>query len=203
MAFAGFVFIGVIFGFVLAGILGLFLVMRIGGPLKERLAGDLAGAAGRRGADARSGGAAPGQSELAQRVRSLQEEVKVTHRLMEQGRDALKARSEELARVAAELEAARGAVRERDEALARIRKSQEQERAEMDVLRSLLVEREASLMQTTLQLRDIETERGVAEAGADVFSDQVSRLEQERDELARRVAQLEGRAGPRRLAVDG
>jgi hypothetical protein len=76
----------------------------------------------------------------------------------------------------------------------------------MDEMRLELAAREDVLMRTSMELRDIETERGVAEAGADVFVDQVTRLQQERDELASLVqslkAQLAGRAGSR-LLVDG
>jgi hypothetical protein len=61
-------------------------------------------------------------------------------------------------------------------------------------------------MRTSMQLRDIETERGVEAAGANVFADQVTRLQQERDELAARVQRLEGQlsapAGSLDLRVD-
>ena len=96
MAFAGFIFIGLLFGVLLSAIVVGFVVVRSGGPLKESLFG---------GGDLKLPfGSAPPAPEIKieadNRYRSLVEDLRVSQKLLDQDR-VLREQNAAAAKVAA------------------------------------------------------------------------------------------------------
>jgi chromosome segregation ATPase len=189
MAFAGLIFIGLLFGVILGASVVGFIVVRAGGPLKESLFGD--------GARKHAFGGAPKAPELAleadTRNRALVEELRITQKLLDQGR--VEREQHDVAAKAATADKAtlRNQIAERELRILTLEASLREATLRVDNLMTQLGERTEELAKVSLQLKDVRMEMDVTEYGSTVTTSQIIQLQRERDELAALVEQLRPR----------
>lgn len=185
MAFAGLIFIGLLFGIVLgAGAVG-FIVVRAGGPMKESLFGDgpVGPLFGRQLVKP-----APAQATDADnRLRASLEEQRILQKLVDQSRVERELQDTAAKAAAAELTALREQLADRNVRIQSLEASLREATLRVDNTVARLNERSEELATVSLQLKDARIELEVAESGAALASAQVMELQRERDELAARV----------------
>ena len=189
MAFAGLIFIGLLFGIILtAGVVG-FVVVRSGGPLKESLFG---------GGDGKLAiGKPPASPELTpeadKRNKALLEELRITQKLLDQGRGEREAHEKAVKASAAEMAAVRAQIADRDLRVQALEGSLREAMLRIDNLMTQLSARTEEYATVSLQLKDARMELEVTESGSSVTTSQITQLQRERDELAALVDQLQPR----------
>jgi chromosome segregation ATPase len=189
MAFAGLIFIGLLFGVILGGGVVAFIVVRAGGPLKESLFGD----------DARKPafkGAIPGPEATPEpdtRQKALLEELRITQKLLDQGRGEREEHDKAVKAAAEEMAVVRNQIADRDVRIQALEGSLREATLRVDNALAQLSERTEELAKVSLQLKDARLELDVTESGSTVTSSQISQLQRERDELAALVEQLRPR----------
>lgn len=189
MAFAGLIFIGLLFGVILGASVVGFIVVRSGGPLKESLFGD--------SARKHAFGSPPKGLELSleadTRHKALLEELRITQKLLDQGR--VEREQHDKAAKAATLEMAtlRNQLADRDLRIQALEASLREATLRLDNLLGQLSDRTEELAKVSLQLKDARMELDVTECGSTVTISQISQLQRERDELAALVDQLRPR----------
>lgn len=189
MAFAGLIFIGLLFGVILGGSVVAFIVVRAGGPLKESLFGD----------DSRKPafkGAAPGAEvtpEPDARQKALQEELRITQKLLDQGRVEREENARAAKAAADEMAVLRNQIADRNLRIQALEASLSEATLRVDNALAQLSERSEELAKVSLQLKDARMELDVNESGSTVTTSQISQLQRERDELAALVEQLRPR----------
>ena len=192
MAFAGLIFIGLLFGIILtAGVVG-FVVVRSGGPMKESLFGG--------GAGKLAIGKPPAGPELSpeadKRHKALLEELRITQKLLDQGRGDREEHEKAVKASAAEMVAVRAQIADRDLRVQALEGSLREAMLRIDNLMTQLSDRTEEYATVSLQLKDTRMELEVTESGSSVTASQITQLQRERDELAALVDQLQ----PRRSA---
>jgi|GEM_PF-2190691 len=189
MAYAGLIFIGLLFGVILGGSVVGFIVVRAGGPLKESLFGDT----GRNHPFSTS----PKSTELAPeadtRQRALLEELRISQKLLDQGRVEREQHDTAAKAAAAEMSALRGQIADRDTRLQAIEVSLREASQRAESVLGQLSDRTEELAKVSLQLKDTRMELDVTESGSTVTTSQISQLQRERDELAALVERLRPR----------
>lgn len=189
MAFAGLIFIGLLFGVILGGSVVAFVVVRSGGPLKESLFGD--------GHSKPAIGAAPRAAEPTpeadKRQRALLEELRITQKLVDQGRIEREEHEKASKAAAEELAALRNQLADRDLRIQALEASLAEATLRVDSALAELAGRTEELAKVSLQLKDARLELDVTESGSTVTNSQISQLQRERDELATLVEQLRPR----------
>jgi chromosome segregation ATPase len=181
MAYLGLIGIGLLFGLMLSGIAVAFIIMRAnGGPLKESLFG----------ADSRAP-AFPGANnkpevtpEADKKIKSLLEELRVTQRLVDQGRVEREQFLNAAKAGKAEIDALRERVAERDAKIDSLQTAIKDAAVRQEALLADLDGRTEELSRVSLELRDARTEPEVAESGTTLTTTQMVDLQRERDELA-------------------
>jgi chromosome segregation ATPase len=181
MAYLGLIGIGLLFGLMLSGIAVAFIIMRAnGGPLKESLFG----------ADSRAP-AFPGANnkpevtpEADKKIKSLLEELRVTQRLVDQGRVEREQFLNAAKAGKAEIDALRERVAERDAKIDSLQTAIKDAAVRQEALLADLDGRTEELSRVSLELRDARTELEVAESGTTLTTTQMVDLQRERDELA-------------------
>jgi chromosome segregation ATPase len=192
MAFAGLIFIGLLFGVILGGSIVAFIVVRSGGPLKESLFGDEA----RKPAFKGKPGPADATPEPDARQKAMAEEMKIMQKLLDQGRVEREQYDKAAKGVAQEMAGLRGQIAERDQRIQELEEAVRDARQRMDDTLAQLGDRTEELAKVSLQLKDARLELDVTNSGSTVTSSQITQLQRERDELAAIVEQLR----PRRQA---
>jgi chromosome segregation ATPase len=189
MAFAGLIFIGLLFGIILSASVVAFIVVRSGGPLKESLFGD--------GASKPAFGTPPPGPELTpeadKRLKALVEELRITQKLLDQGRVEREEHDKASKAAAEEAAALRGQLADRDLRIQALEGSLSEATLRVDNALAQLAERTEELAKVSLQLKDARMELEVTESGSTVTNSQISQLQRERDELAALVEQLRPR----------
>ena len=189
MAFAGLIFIGLLFGIILGGTAVAFIVVRSGGPLKESLFGD----------DARAPAFKVPPPEPAQpleadaRQKALLEELRVLQKLVDQSRVERQEHDKAMQAAADELAALRAQLADRDIRIQALEGSLREATLRVDLVLADLAERSEQLAKVSLQLKDARLELDVAASGTTVTTSQISQLQRERDELAALVERLRPR----------
>jgi chromosome segregation ATPase len=185
---------GLLFGVALTVTLGLFVVMSMDGGFRENLRAAAAECrnflTGRR---KRARAVVPARNvEFEARLRAAQEEVRVMQRLMGDARSEREAHEEAMRRSSDELAALRRLVAEREDRIREQDGALFKSTAVVDKLRTELAERGAELARVLRQVKDLETELGVARSatGLGAFSEEIARLARERDELNARLNKL-------------
>lgn len=194
MAFAGMIFIGLLFGMILGGTLVGFIVVRSGGPLKESLFGD----EGRQPAFKGKAPEAPAEPDARQKA--LLEEVRVMQKLLDQGRIEREQQDKAANAAAGESAALRGQVADRDARIGELEAALRAAGLRVDELMEQIGARTEELTRVSLQLKDARLELDISESGATVTTSQICQLQQERDELAALVEQLRPRRQARPVA---
>ncbi len=193
MAFAGLIFIGLLFGVILGGSVVAFIVVRAGGPLKESFFGDDARKPAFRGVPA----VPEVPPEADTRQKALMEELRITQKLLDQGRVEREQRDKDIKAAADELAVLRNQIADRDVRIQALEGSLREATLRVDNALGQLSDRSEELAKVSLQLKDARMELDVSESGSTVTSSQISQLQRERDELAALVEQLR----PRRQAT--
>jgi chromosome segregation ATPase len=186
MAFAGLIFIGLLFGVILGASVVGFIVVRSGGPLRESLFGDDA----RKPAFKGAGTTQEQAPEPDMRNKALMEELRVTQKLLDQGRVEREQHDKDSKAAAAELATARNQIADRDLRIQALEASLREATLRIDNALAQLSDRSEELARVSLQLKDARMELDVTESGSSVTSSQISELQRERDELAALVEQL-------------
>ncbi len=170
--YAAFMFMGALFGVALSVTVGLFYVLSLGGDFKASLR-DAAGQlrdqlTGRRRLQPQQ----PGEPrvEVDTRVRSLQEELRVVHRLLDQTRGEREAHGQEIRNTADQIRQLQQGVLERDARILDLDGELNQQRGQLQALREQLAERAAELARAQRQARDLQTEIDVLNSGIDLVS---------------------------------
>ena len=189
MAFAGLIFIGLLFGVILGASVVGFIVVRAGGPLKESLFGD--GARSHPFSSLPKGPEAPPETDMRQRA--LLEELRITQKLLDQGRIEREQHDKAVQVAAAEMGALRKQIADRDQRVQDLEASHREATLRTDNLQSQLNDRTEELAKVCLQLKDVRMELDVTESGSSVTTAQISQLQRERDELAAVVDQMRPR----------
>ena len=192
MAFAGLIFIGLLFGVMLSAMVVGFIVVRSGGPLKESLFGD----ASRAPAFASSPPGPELSPEADKRHKALLEELRISQKLIDQGRVEREQHDKAIKAVEADVLGLRNQITDRNLRIQALEASLAEATLRVDSLSCQLVERTEILSKVSLQLKDTRTELDVSESGSSLTTSQISQLQRERDELATLVDQLR----PRRTA---
>jgi chromosome segregation ATPase len=195
MAYLGLIGIGLLFGLMLSGIAVAFIIMRAnGGPLKESLFG----------ADSRAP-AFPGANnkpevtpEADKKIKSLLEELRVTQRLVDQGRVEREQFLNAAKAGKAEIDALRERVAERDAKIDSLQTAIKDAAVRQEALLADLDGRTEELSRVSLELRDARTELEVAESGTTLTTTQMVDLQRERDELAGLLEEYQTGAHARR-----
>ncbi len=193
MAYAGLIFIGLLFGVILGGGVVAFIVVRAGGPLKESLFGDDARQPAFKGAPA--GQEVPPEADARQKA--LLEELRITQKLLDQGRVEREQRDKDSKAAADEMAVVRNQLADRDVRIQALEGSLREATLRVDNALAQLSDRSEELAKVSLQLKDARLELDISESGSTVTSSQISQLQRERDELAALVEQLR----PRRQAA--
>jgi hypothetical protein len=189
VAFVGLIFIGLLFGVILGGGVVAFIVVRAGGPLKESLFGD----------DARKPafkGETPGPEPTPEpdtRQKALLEELRITQKLLDQGRGEREQHDKAMKDAAEAMAVVRNQIADRDLRIQALEGSLREATLRVDNALAQLSERTEELAKVSLQLKDARLELDVTESGSTVTSSQISQLQRERDELAALVEQLRPR----------
>ena len=189
MAFAGLIFIGLLFGVILGGGVVAFIVVRAGGPLKESLFGDDARKPAFKGAP--GGPEVPPEADTRQKA--LLEELRITQKLLDQGRVEREQHDKAVKAAAEEMAVVRNQIADRDVRIQALEGSLREATLRVDNALAQLSERTEELAKVSLQLKDARLELDVTESGSTVTSSQISQLQRERDELAALVEQLRPR----------
>ena len=195
MAYLGLIGIGLLFGLVLSGIGVAFIIMRSGeGPLKESLFGS----------DSRAP-AFPGASKPAEiapeadrKIKTLLEELRVTQRLVDQGRVEREQFLNAAKAGKTEIDALRERVAEREAQIGSLQIQLKDAAVRQEGLLADLDMRTEELARISLELRDARTELEVAESGTTLTGTQMLDLQRERDELAGLLEQYQTGAHARR-----
>jgi chromosome segregation protein len=181
MAYLGLIGIGLLFGLVLSGIAVAFIIMRSGdGPLKESLFGSDSRAPAFPGAN-KPAELAP---EADKKIKTLLEELRVTQRLVDQGRVEREQFLNAAKAGKAEIDALRERVAEREAQIENLQLQLKESAVRQDALLAELDRRTEDLSRLSLELRDARTELEVAESGTALTNTQMLDLQRERDELA-------------------
>ena len=189
MAFAGLIFIGLLFGVILGASVVGFIVVRAGGPLKESLFGD--------GARKHAFGGPPKGPELSPeadtRHKALLEELRITQKLLDQGRVEREQHERAATAATADMATLRNQLADRDLRIQALEASLREATLRIDNQLSQLSDRTEELAKVSLQLKDARMEMDVTEYGSTVTTSQIIQLQRERDELAALVDQLRTR----------
>jgi hypothetical protein len=189
MAFAGLIFIGLLFGVILGASVVAFIVVRSGGPLKESLFGD--------GARKHAFSSPPKGPELTPEAdnghRALVEELRITQKLLDQGRVERAQHDKATREATADMATLRNQIADRDLQIQVLGASLREATVQIDNQLSQLSERTEELAKVSLQLKDARMELDVTESGSTITTSQISQLQRERDDLAAFVDQLHPR----------
>lgn len=189
MAALGFLLIGLLFGSALAAVLAAFLVLLAAPATRARLrAGqmpwrDLLGLPTHPPPDRR-----PGPDP---RLQLLQQELKVTQRLVDQSRVDREVHQAEARRLQAEIDALRTGLAERDQQHRATCRSLDLELERVRELEAAAAARADELARANSERKDLRTELDVLQSGGDFTAAELQRLQAERDALALRVGRLE------------
>ena len=170
--YGAFIFMGALFGVALSVTVGLFYVLSLGGDFQASLR-DAAGQlrdriTGRRRYQPQVSGERRVESD--NRVRSLQEELRVANRLLDQARAEREAREQQASQGADQLRELQQQVLERDERILALEGQLGQQAPQLQALREQLAERASQLAQAQRQAKDLQMEIEVLHSGVDVVS---------------------------------
>ena len=195
MAYLGLIGIGLLFGLVLSGIAVAFIIMRSGeGPLKESLFGDGSRAPAFPGANKVS----EVTPEADKKIKTLLEELRITQRLVDQGRVEREQFLGAAKAGKAEIDALRERVAEREAQIEGLQTGIKDAAVRQEALLADLDVRTEELARISLELRDARTEIEVAESGTTLTTTQMVDLQRERDELAGLVEEYQATIRVRR-----
>lgn len=170
--YAGFILIGVFFGLALAVTVGLFYVLGLDGSFRANLE-----ATARELCDRVTGRRryVPGvtgerRQDVDPRVRSLQEELRLANRLLEQARSGQQSDAEQARRAVEENATLRQDLAARDGRIGELEAQLQAATGRQEALREQLAERAEQLARSQRDVRDLQTELDVLQSGVSVVN---------------------------------
>jgi chromosome segregation ATPase len=116
-------------------------------------------------------------------IRSLEADLRIAQRNLEELRGEHQTLSTQARAAVAEATTLRESAEAREQRIRQLKAELQHECGKTARLRQELAERAEDMVRTSVQLRDVQTELGVARVGSDVILEQIARLEQERNDL--------------------
>ena len=150
--------------------------------LSRILGGDFAG---KGEADAKQG-----RASTEHRVRALDADLRVAQKAAEEAEKEIKTAQAELGKMNEESGILRKTLERRDAQLAKAKKNISEECLKTMELRKELTGRAEETIRANVQIKNIETELDVIQAGSDVVAEQFKRLAEEREDLTDRLRTL-------------
>jgi len=148
--------------------------------------------------------------ELHHRIRALDADLRVAQRTSDELRAERDALTEELGKTTAEVAVLKEQASAHAETVRKLKADIRHECGKTAQLRLELADRAEEMVRTHVELREAKTELGVSQVGSDVDTDEIARLERERDEMSTKVDRLRREMSSLRrpvpassLAVDG
>lgn len=181
MASLGFLLMGLLFGIALAALLGLFLVLLASAENRAELRAGRLPYRQLLGLEPRV--VPERRSEPDPRLQALQQELKVTQRLVDQARVQREAHQAEVQRLTTELAELRAQRAGSDESCRATQATLEREVERARELEQELAARADELSRANGELKDLRIELDVLQSGEGMTATQVQRLQQERDAL--------------------
>jgi chromosome segregation ATPase len=120
----------------------------------------------------------------------MEADLRVAQRTSDEIKSERDARTTELARTTAELAALKAQSVTHAEIVRKLKANIQHECAKTSQLRLELADRAEEMVRTHVELREAKTELGVSQVGSTVDTDQIARLERERDEMSTKVEAL-------------
>jgi chromosome segregation ATPase len=128
--------------------------------------------------------------DLHHRIRALDADLRVAQRRADELKGERDALNGELVAARAEIGTLREQASAHDDMVRKLKANIRHECEKTSQLRLELAERAEEMVRTHVQLREAKTELGVTQAGASVDTDQIARLERERDEMGTKLESL-------------
>lgn len=170
--YAGFILIGVFFGLALALTVGLFYVLGLDGQFRENLEATARVLRDRVTGRRRYVPAVSGErrAEPDPRVRSLQEELRVANRLIEQARAGQQGDAEQARQASEQTATLRQDIIERDQRIVALEDELRAATGSRETLREQLAENAGQLARAQRELRDLQTELDLLQSGVNVVN---------------------------------
>ncbi len=136
--------------------------------------------------------AVKGDVDRDRHLRAMEADLRVARKQLEQTEAELTELKQGRGELQAELDERGGELREATDQIADLREQLKGECEKTQGLRSELISSRAEQgIRTQVQLRDMETELSLAQAGSDAINDEISQLASEREELTERLNELQ------------
>ena len=170
--YAGFIFIGVLFGLALTLTVSLFYVLSLDGEFKANIRATAREVRDRITGRRRYVPAVSGERRVEPdpRVRSLQEELRVANRLMEQVRAERQVSAAENHKTSGQTLEMRQGLAERDLRIASLEEQLKMQAERQETLRQQLAERCEQLARSQREVRELQTELDVLQSGVNVVN---------------------------------
>lgn len=135
--------------------------------------------------------AVKGDVDRDRHLRAVEADLRVARKQLEQTEAELTELKQGRGELQAELDERGGELREATDQIADLREQLKGECEKTQGLRNELSSRAEQGIRTQVQLRDMETELSLAQAGSDAINDEISQLASEREELTERLCELQ------------
>jgi chromosome segregation ATPase len=181
MAALGFLLMGLLFGIALTAVMGVFLILLASPEHRAELRAGRLPYRQLLGLEARV--VPERRAEPDPRLQALQQELKVTQRLVDQARAAREAHQAEVQRLNDELVELRSQLAARDEVYRETQATLDRELERARDLEQDVSTRADELSRANSELKDLRIELDVLQSGEGMTATQVQRLQKERDAL--------------------
>lgn len=141
--------------------------------------------------------------DLHHRIRGLEADLRVAHRTSDDLKSERDALTTELAKSTARLAVLDEQSADHADVVRKLKAAVQHECAKTAQLRVELADRAEEMVKTHVQLRDVQTELGVSQVGSSVDTDQMVRLERERNDMTSTVQALRKEVAALRRAKGG
>jgi len=128
--------------------------------------------------------------DLQHRIRALDADLRVAQRTSDELKVERDALAEQIAKTTTELSALKEQAASHAEIVRKLKADIQHECAKTSQLRLELAARAEEMVRTYVELREAKTELGVSQVGSNVDTDQIVRLQRERDEMSTKVEAL-------------
>jgi chromosome segregation ATPase len=128
--------------------------------------------------------------DLNHRIRALDADLRVAQRTSDELKVERDALADQIATTTTELAALKEQAASHAEIVRKLKANIQHECAKTSQLRLELASRAEEMVRTHVELREAKTELGVSQVGSNVDTDQIVRLQRERDEMSTKVEAL-------------
>ncbi|MDH5275230.1 MAG: hypothetical protein OEW88_02280 [Gammaproteobacteria bacterium] len=128
--------------------------------------------------------------DLQHRIRALDADLRVAQRTSDELKVERDALAEQIVKTTTELSALKEQAASHAEIVRKLKADIQHECAKTSQLRLELAARAEEMVRTYVELREAKTELGVSQVGSNVDTDQIVRLQRERDEMSTKVEAL-------------